>query len=443
MIEYGRDHTDDHMTTRLPMHDSNSGSASNGQAPAGVLMTLADVTPERVSWLWPGRLPAGKLVTLDGDPGLGKSTVAITFCAHLSTGRAWPDGTPCPTGDAVILSAEDGMADTIRPRLDAADGDPTRVHCLTAVRHVTEDGEIVTRPPTLADMTAIREVLERTGARLLVVDVLMAYLPGKVDSHRDQDVRVVLHRLAELAEHTDATVLLLRHLNKSSAGSPMYRGGGSIGIVGAARAGYVIAPDPDDDTRRVLATVKNNLASESPSITYRLQNTETGTARVVWGEASEHRAADLLRPAESDDDRSERDEAGDWLIDYLNEHGTEAPAGEVIGAAIKAGLAKHTVQRARKRAGVISRKSSMGGGWVWAIAIEGDTKVTKVAGHRERSPSSPSMSPSEEETDGMGQRDTRDTPLEGTTHLRAVSDQEEPTDLSDESWRQLAAGYDR
>ncbi|MDQ3276025.1 MAG: AAA family ATPase [Actinomycetota bacterium] len=397
MTEYSRDHTDNDHMTRLPMHDSNSGSASNGHAPAGVLMTLADVTPERVSWLWPGRLPAGKLVTLDGDPGLGKSTVGITFCAHVSTGRTWPDGTPCPTGDAVILSAEDGMADTIRPRLDAAEGDPARVHCLTAVRHVTEDGESVARPPTLADMAAIREVIERTGARLLVVDVLMAYMPGKVDSHRDQDVRAVLHRLTEVAEQTGCTVLLLRHLNKSNGGSPIYRGGGSIGIVGAARAGYVIAPDPDDDTQRVLATVKNNLAPEAPSITYRLENTETGAARVVWGEASEHQAADLLRPAESDDDRSERDEAGEWLIDYLNEHGGEAPAGEVIGAAMKAGLAKHSVQRARKRAGVESRKSSMGGGWVWAIAIEGDAKVTKVTGHRERSPSSPSVSPSEEE----------------------------------------------
>lgn len=103
MTEYSRDHTDNDHMTRLPMHDSNSGSASNGQAPAGVLMTLADVTSERVSWLWPGRLPAGKLVTLDGDPGLGKSTVGITFCAHVSTGRTWPDGTPCPPGDAVIV----------------------------------------------------------------------------------------------------------------------------------------------------------------------------------------------------------------------------------------------------------------------------------------------------------------------------------------------------
>ena len=122
MIEYGRDHTDDHMTTPLPMHDSNSGSASNGQAPAGVLMTLADVTPERVSWLWPGRLPAGKLVTLDGDPGLGKSTVGITFCAHVSTGRTWPDGTPCPPGDAVIVRrAEVGpMARTVDPEAAAS-----------------------------------------------------------------------------------------------------------------------------------------------------------------------------------------------------------------------------------------------------------------------------------------------------------------------------------
>lgn len=90
---------------------------------------LSDVKPERVSWLWPGRLPLGKLVTLDGDPGKGKSTLALTFGAIVTTSGVWPDRTRCEyPGDVILMSAEDGLADTVRPRLDAAGGDRTRVH---------------------------------------------------------------------------------------------------------------------------------------------------------------------------------------------------------------------------------------------------------------------------------------------------------------------------
>jgi hypothetical protein len=359
----------EHIADR-PIRENRLGSTASG--PGGVLVTLADVAAERVGWLWPGRLPAGKLVTLDGDPALGKSTLAITFAAHVSTGRAWPDGTPCPVGDVVVLSAEDGMADTIRPRLDAAVGDPTRVHCLTGVRTVAEDGEITTRPPTLADVVAIREVIQRTGALLLVVDVLMAYLPGKVDSHRDQDVRAVLHRVAEVAETTGCTVLLLRHLNKSGAGSPMYRGGGSIGIVGAARAGYIVAPDPDDDTGqvRVLACVKSNLAEQPPSLSYRLESAPgSHVARVVWGEASQHSAADLLRTGDPQEDRTERDAAKEWLTGYLTDCGGEAPAKDVKKSCRSAGFSERTVDRARERAHVTTGRTGFGKGavYVWRL----------------------------------------------------------------------------
>ncbi len=119
------------------------------------LVRLSDVQPERVSWQWPGRLPLGKLVVLDGDPAVGKSTVSAFMAATVTTGRPWPDGAPCPVGDVLILSAEDGVADTIRPRLDAAGADVARVHALTAVRYADEDGNVRSRPPTLADVAVI------------------------------------------------------------------------------------------------------------------------------------------------------------------------------------------------------------------------------------------------------------------------------------------------
>jgi len=155
----------------------------------------------------------GKLVTLDGDPSLGKSTLALSFAAVVTTGGNWPDGTHCAfDGDVVLLAAEDGLADTVRPRLDAAGADVTRVHAVEGVRSLGLDtGEPYLRPPTLGDVEALQELVERVGARLLIVDVLMAYLPSGTDSHKDQDIRRVLARLAALADTTGCTVLLLRH----------------------------------------------------------------------------------------------------------------------------------------------------------------------------------------------------------------------------------------
>lgn len=214
---------------------------------------------------------------------------------------------------AVKPTAEDGLADTIRPRLDAAGGIAARVHAVTGIPTVTGDGTRYERPITLADLTAIAETVARVHARLLFIDVLMAYLPTKVDSHRDQDVRSIL---AQLGERTGCTVLLLRHLNKTGTGAAVYRGGGSIGIIGAARAGYVVAPDPDDDTQRVLACTKNNLAPIPPSLTYRLESAPgSHVARVVWGAESQHSATALL--STHNDATEDGDDIRGWLHTYL------------------------------------------------------------------------------------------------------------------------------
>ena len=359
------------------------------------LVTLSDVEPERVSWLWPGRLPAGKLVVLDGDPAVGKSTVSVTLTAHVTTGEDWPDGSPCPAGNVLVLSAEDGLADTIRPRLDAAGADPSRVHALTELRYVDEDGNSRSRSVTLADVASIEQAVTQHTVRLVVVDVLMAYLPGRVDSHRDQDIRTVLSELAAMAERTGCCVLLLRHLNKATGGNPLYRGGGSIGIVGAARAAMLAAVDPDDDTRRILAVTKSNLAAMPPALAYRLTDSpEHGCARVEWLGETEHRAADLLGRQEDDDERTERDEAVEWLLDYLTDRGGQAKAGDAIKAAAVDGINKTTLHRARKRAGIASEKDGLHGGWMWRRPLGRFHQGSEGASSQALEPSEPSLQPS-------------------------------------------------
>lgn len=217
LSEYGKRHfarqdDDERADIGGPYRDDEPDSSEESTTPELVLTRMSDVAPERVRWLWQGYLPLGKLVVLDGDPNVGKSTLWTEFAAVVSTGGRWPDGTTCQlAGDVVVLSAEDGLADTIRPRLDAAGADAARVHAIQGSR--LDDGTLV--PPTLADIAALKSAIQQTAARLLVVDVLMAYVPAGADAHKDQDIRRVLARLAALAERTGCTVLLLRHLNKA------------------------------------------------------------------------------------------------------------------------------------------------------------------------------------------------------------------------------------
>jgi RecA-family ATPase len=200
--------------------------------------------------LWPRRIPSGKITVLDGDPDNGKTVLTIDLAARVTAGLDLPDDTPTEAAGAVIVSAEDGAADTIRPRFDAADGDPTRA-CLLG------DEEPLAIP---GDIPRLERAVRQVEAALVVIDPIMAFLSGDVNSNRDQDVRRALTPLKQMAERTGAAIVLVRHLNKTPGGNPLYRGGGSIGLIGAARSGLVVGRHADDDELRVLAGQKNNLS---------------------------------------------------------------------------------------------------------------------------------------------------------------------------------------
>ncbi len=207
---------------------------------------LSDVQPERVRHLWPGRIPLGKLTVVDGDPGLGKTTVLLDIGARLTTDAAMPDGTASdldgPAG-VVILTAEDGLADTIRPRLDAAGADVSKVVALECLVNGDEE-----RSLSLTDLNAIEAAVQAVDAKLVIIDPLMAFLSSETNSYRDQDMRRVLAPLARLAERLECAIVVIRHLSKGGGANAVYRGGGSIGIIGAARCGLLVAADPDDET---------------------------------------------------------------------------------------------------------------------------------------------------------------------------------------------------
>jgi hypothetical protein len=328
-------------------------------APPHVGKLLSEVEPQRVEWLWPGRLPLGKLAVLDGDPGLGKSVVTFDLAARVSAGLELPDGAPCKPAGVVLLSAEDGLADTIRPRLDAAGADTGWIVALSTVAAGTKAERTIS---LTEDLDVIRQEMERVGAALVVVDPLMAFLGIKTDSHKDQDVRRALAPLAALAERARAAVLIVRHLNKAASNNALYRGGGSIGIIGAARSGLVVAKDPEDPERRILAANKHNLSRAAPSLAFRVETAPNDAARVVWSGTSSLSAGDILREPADPEQRSALSEAKEFLLKELAEGSVTAE--QVKKDARAAGVSERTLKRAKRALGVRSDKAS-DGSWNW------------------------------------------------------------------------------
>jgi len=337
------------------------------------VVRLADVEPERVEWLWPGRIPLGKLTVLDGDPGVGKSTISLDLAARVTTGRPMPGETigSAPAG-VVILSAEDGLADTIRPRLDAAGADSSRVVALTAI--VGADGtERLSSLPL--DLVQLEEAVRASGAILVVVDVLMAFLDGGLNAHRDQDVRGALAQLAATAERTGAAFLVLRHLNKTAGGPVLYRGGGSIGIVGAARSALVVGRDPADEGRLVLAIMKANLARTAPSVAYRILDAD-GVGRISWEGETSWTAAQLVAIPATADERTARDDAKAILSEILS--AGSLPAREAQRQAREAGVSGGTLRRAKEALGVAAKRAGglgAAGWWEWSLDPKAPSKL--------------------------------------------------------------------
>ncbi len=352
--------------------------AAEEDAAAAELVRLSNVAAETVHWLWPGRIALGKLTLLAGDPGLGKSLLALDLAARVSTGREMPDaarGDLAGPAGVVLLSAEDALADTIRPRLDAAGADCTRIVALQSVTERDADGQAVPRQATLADLEALRRAVRAVDAALVVIDPLVAYLPARVDAHRDQDVRRALAPLAALAAELGVAVLAIRHLNKnSSVTNATYRGGGSIAFTAAARSELLVAADPADPGRPVLAQVKCNLAAPPAALVYRIDTAPGGAARLRWlGESALSANALLAAHARDEDDQPALAEALDVLRAILADG--PVPAGEVARLARQAGVSERTLKRAKHALSVRSGRAGFGsaGGWRWTLLEEADS----------------------------------------------------------------------
>ncbi len=335
-----------------------NGHQRTGAGLAGVRADSVAVT--EVTWFWQKRVPKGKLTIFDGDPDVGKSAVTMDIAARKSAGRTFPDGSPCEPGNVIIVNVEDGPGDTIVPRLMAAGADLTRVYIVSGV----PDGKGGTRLLELpADIGLLESYVRECEAELLILDPIMTMLGG--DANKDQDARKALAPVRDMAERTDAAVVAVRHLNKSVGLKAIQRGGGNMGLIGVARAGSFFAKDPDDDRRRVMAPHKSNLAEKPPSLVYRIVTSPVhDTARVEWMGVSEYDADGLAADATTPHERSQLDEARDFLREELSDGPVWAK--QVYKDARDAGISDATLRRAKDLLRVRSEKVGTEG-WAWRL----------------------------------------------------------------------------
>jgi hypothetical protein len=363
-------------------YDQDASALLDAEGSRVRVVRVADVEARDLEPLWPGVLWVGKLTLLVGDPGLSKSTMVCDVVARVTRHLEWPCGVDKTIdGDVLMLSAEDDVADTLRPRLEAAGADLGRVHFLESI--ITTGQGTAQRhswPSLVEHIGALAAWLKSHPAvRVLVVDPLAAYLTG-ADTHKQSEVRAVLGALSHMASRQRVAVLAVMHLNKGSGGNPMYRVSGSLAFVAAARAAYLVARDPQDRDQRLMLHLKNNLSRDERGFRYVVRTADNEAPYIEWNmERIEQTAAEVLAEAEEETPReraaSAKDrEAAEWLR-------KELAGGWVEGASIyrradNAGIGERALKRAARILGVLKEPKGFRGVWHWALPPESSSPAT-------------------------------------------------------------------
>ncbi|GAI69308.1 unnamed protein product [marine sediment metagenome] len=339
-----------------------------------IAQKLSDIEPVPVQWLWFNRFALGKLCLLVGNPGVGKSFASLDIAARISAGNYWPDGdnlpdgSNCaPQGSVLILTAEDGLADTVRPRLDKMEADCKNIFAVEGVHIEQEDEQSKSWPddkvPVTDSFDLSRDILllekklkELHNVKLIIIDPLSAYYGTKVDTHKNAAIRSVLAPLAELAERYNVCVIGISHLRKSTSEAAIYRVTGSIGQTAAARATWLIHPDKDNEDRRLLICLKNNLTREKSGLAFQIidgrieyeQTVITDNADDIFRDESEH-GPGIQRAME--------------FLDGIFIENTSPKAEEIMQKADKAGISYRTLNRAKVKLNIESKQYPYG--WRW------------------------------------------------------------------------------
>lgn len=335
------------------------------------LVQGSSIQPKPIRWLWPGWLAKGKLHVIAGQPGTGKTSIALALAATVTAGGRWPDGTVADSGNVLVWSGEDDFHDTLAPRLLASGADLARCFFVGEMR--SQEGRRPFDPAQ--DMPALARAAREVGdIRLIVVDPIVSAIAG--DSHKNAETRRGLAPLVELAARLDCALLGISHFSKGTAGrDPLERVTGSLAFGALARIVFAAFKQSEDDGGgRCFCRVKSNIGPDDGGFQYDLTienlvgHPGVTASYVAWGDAVEGSARVLLARAEASgnpDEVSALDEACDFLAELLAEGPVAATKVQQEAEAL--GIAEKTLRRARKKLNLNVTKAGMDGGWFWSL----------------------------------------------------------------------------
>lgn len=306
---------------------------------------MKDITVEEVEWLIYPFIPYGKITIIQGDPGEGKTTLVLQIIARLTKGESIMKETAKEPINVIYQTAEDGLGDTIKPRLLSADADCSKVL-------VIDDKDT---PLTMRDVRLEQAIIE-TNAKLVVLDPIQGFLGSDVDMHRANEIRPIMKHISELAEKYKCAIILIGHMNKCSTGKSAYRGLGSIDFQAAARSVLIVGRIKDEPDVRVICQTKNSLAPEAKSIAFKLSE-DNG---FEWLGEQDVRADDLLS---GNAKSTKKQVAMEFLENILSEK--QMQQTEVMELAKQNGISEKTLRNAKDALEVKSKR--INNQWYWSL----------------------------------------------------------------------------
>ena len=314
------------------------------------IIRMSEVGTQAVEWLWEPYIPFGKVTIVQGNPGEGKTTFALRLAAACTTGGTLPGMKPLPPFQVIYQTAEDGLGDTVKPRLIEAEADLDRVLVIDEAK----------RELTLSD-ERIEKAITQNGARLIILDPIQAYMGEKTDMNRANEVRPMFRRLADVAERTGCAIILIGHLNKAAGGQSAYRGLGSIDFRAAARSVLLIGRVKREPNVRVIVHDKSSLAPEGKPVAFCL-DPETGFS---WIGEYDITADELLSGA-GGNNATKTEQAEKLILDLLAD-GKELASEDIEKAAADAGISARTVRAAKKNLDGRITSKRIGAAWYHAL----------------------------------------------------------------------------
>lgn len=309
------------------------------------LINMQDIEVEAISWLWYPFIPYGKVTIIQGDPGEGKTTLVLQIIARLTKGESIINENANPPINVIYQTAEDGLSDTIKPRLLAANADCSKVL-------VIDDKDT---PLTMRDIRLEKAIAE-TSAKLVVLDPIQGFLGADVDMHRANEIRPIMKHIAELAGKYKCAVILIGHMNKCSVGKSAYRGLGSIDFQAAARSVLIVGRIKDEPETRVVCQTKSSLAPEAKAVAFRLSK-KNG---FEWVGEYDVTADDLLSGTAKG---TKKQAAMDFLESLLS--GGQMSQTEIMELAERKSIAEKTLRNAKEALGIKSKREN--NQWYWSL----------------------------------------------------------------------------